>query len=189
MLLVCLELAVLEPELGEIGTFLTPELRGYSLSQNYGHALGVLRLYSKVAIFQPELRECFSRAACVIETCDFSRGCENAFRVLLQYSRGTVFKPEMPRTRGQSSPRPRACESSHETTSKAISRAARVRKFAAALKTNSYGATARTIRQAQSLKGARFNGHRRAYPPPEKAERTQHREEKVEKEKLANDLG
>ena len=42
-------------------------------------------------------------------------------RVLRLYLKAAIFKPELPRTRGESNPRPRDCESrraSHETTSK-----------------------------------------------------------------------
>ena len=42
-------------------------------------------------------------------------------RVLRLYLKAAIFKPELPRTRGESNPRPRDCESrraNHETTSK-----------------------------------------------------------------------
>ena len=70
-------------------------------SRSCGGVLRVLRLYLKVAIFQPELRE--------------------HLRVLCLYLKAAIFKPELPRTRGESNPRPRDCESrraNHETTSK-----------------------------------------------------------------------
>ena len=59
-------------------------------------SLRVLRLYLKVAIFQP-------------------------LRVLRLRLKAAMFEPELPRTRGESNPRPRDCESrraNHETTSK-----------------------------------------------------------------------
>ena len=64
-------------------------------------SLRVLRLYLKVAIFQPELQEHAPRTTFVLKSCD--------------------FQPELPRTRGESNPGPRDCESRrahHETTSK-----------------------------------------------------------------------
>ena len=69
-------------------------------SRSCGSTLRILRLYLKVAIFQPELQE-------------------HAPRVSTEKLR--FFKPELPRTRGESNPRPRDCESrraNHETTSK-----------------------------------------------------------------------
>ena len=64
-------------------------------------SLRVLRLYLKVAIFQPELQEHAPRTTFVLKA--------------------AIFKPELPRTRGESNPGPRDCESRrahHETTSK-----------------------------------------------------------------------
>ena len=100
-----------------------------------GNVLRVLFLYLKVAIFQPELRGCAPRTTFVLElrehaphttsvltSCDFtSRSCRSTLRVLRLYLKDAIFKPELPRTRGESSPRPRDCESrraNHETTSK-----------------------------------------------------------------------
>ena len=78
--------------------------------------LRVLRLYLKVAIFQPELREHAPHITSVL-----SRSCRSTLRVLRLYLQAAIFKPELPRTRGESNPRPRDCESrraNHETTSK-----------------------------------------------------------------------
>ena len=83
--------------------------------------LRVLRLYLKVAIFQPELREHAPRTTSVLKSYDFSRSCRSTLRVLRLYLKAAIFKPELPRTRGESNPRPRDCESrrtNHETTSK-----------------------------------------------------------------------
>ena len=50
-----------------------------------------------------------------------SRSCRSTLRVLRLYLKAAIFKPELPRTRGESNPGPRDCESRrahHETTSK-----------------------------------------------------------------------
>ena len=107
-----------------------------------GNVLCVLFLYLKVAIFQPELREHAPHTTSVLKSCDFpteaagarsayyvctqklrfsSRSCRSTLRVLRLYLKAAIFKPELPRTRGESNPRPRDCESrraSHETSSK-----------------------------------------------------------------------
>ena len=49
------------------------------------------------------------------------RSCRSTLRVLRLYLKAAIFKPELPRTRGESNPGPRDCESRrahHETTSK-----------------------------------------------------------------------
>ena len=96
------------------------------------------RLYLKVAIF---LREHAPRTTSVLKNCGFpagaaaasayyvcteklrfsSRSCGSTLRVLRLYLKAAIFEPELPRTRGESNPRPRDCESrraKHETTSK-----------------------------------------------------------------------
>ena len=104
--------------------------------------LRVLCLYLKVAIFQPELREHAPHTTSVLKSCDLpagaagarsayyvctqklrfaSRSCRSTLRVLRLHLKAAIFKPELPRTRGESNPRPRDCESrraNHETTSK-----------------------------------------------------------------------
>ena len=68
--------------------------------------LRVLRLYLKVAIFQPELREHAPHTTPVLKVAIFQPE-----RVLRLYLKAAIFKPELPRTRGESNPRPRDCES------------------------------------------------------------------------------
>ena len=85
--------------------------------------LRVLRLYLKVAIFQPELREHAPHTTSVLKSCDFpagAAGARSAPRTTFVL-KAAIFKPELPRTRGESNPGPRDCESRrahHETTSK-----------------------------------------------------------------------
>ena len=81
--------------------------------------LRVLRLYLKVAIFS-----CGSTLRTLrlyLKVTIFTRSCRSTLRVLRLYLKVAVFKPELPRTRGESNPRARDCESrraNHETTSK-----------------------------------------------------------------------
>ena len=85
--------------------------------------------------------------------------------MLRLYLKAAIFKPELPRTRGESNPGPRDCESKrahHETTSKSrfaskkIARrhsesasTRRLRRGFIGLKTDAHGATARAIRHAR----------------------------------------
>ena len=87
-------------------------------SRSCGGVLRVLRLYLKVVIFQPELREHAVHTTSVLKSCDFPAG---TLRVLRLYLKAAIFKAELPRTRRESNPRPRDCESrraNQETTSK-----------------------------------------------------------------------
>ena len=83
--------------------------------------------------------------------------------MLRLYLRAAIFELELPRTRGESNPRPRDCErrrANHETTSKGrfVSKAPQRERFDthdlrrgfAETKKNSHGATARALRHAQS---------------------------------------
>ena len=65
----------------------------------------------------------FSSRSCesVLRAQKLRRSCESVLRLLLSYLKVAIFQLELPRTRGESNPRPRDCESrraNHETTSK-----------------------------------------------------------------------
>ena len=165
ILFVYLKVAIFQPELQEYGPRATLRFS----SRSCGGVLRVLRLYLKVAIFQPELREHAPHTTSVLKSCDFPAGAAGARSAYYAtfVLKSCDFKPELPRTRGESNPRPRECESrraNHETSSKRPFReqeyctapqrerfdTPNLRRGVAETKTNSHGATARALRRERS---------------------------------------
>ena len=121
----------------------TSKLRFSSLS--CGSTLRTLRLYLEVTIF--------------------SRSCRSTLRVLRLYLKAAIFKPELPRTRGESNPRPWDCESrcaNHETTSKgrfASKNIARRHSESASTRTISAEGSPRLRQIRTAPKRERFDAH------------------------------
>ena len=142
-----LKVAIFQPELREHAPHTTSVLkkRFSTRSCRSTSTLRTLRLYLKVTIFQPELQQHAPRTTFVLKSCD--------------------FQPELPRTRGESNPRPRDCESrraNHETTSKgrfASKNIARRHSESASTRTISAEGSPRLRQIRTAPQRERFNAH------------------------------